>query len=95
MRLLFRRVDVCKTLSLHQVGATIICLERAYSTKDERRMMPFEEYRRLRRRLKMRSRLAGLPVACVGVALSSAVNVHFHPQMLEFQNPDVELAPIL
>ena len=58
-------------------------------------MMPFEQYRKLRRRLKFRSRLAGIPAAVVGVTLSSAVNVHFHPQMLEFQNPEVELAPIL
>ena len=97
MRLLYRHVDVyfhCKTQTLHQVGAAL-CSKRAYSTTDEQRMMPFKEYRRLRRRLKMRARLAGLPVACVGVGLSSAINVHFHPQMLEFQNPDVELAPIL
>ena len=58
-------------------------------------MMPFDQYRRLRRRLKFRSRLAGVPAALFGVTLSSAVNVHFHPQMLEFQNPDVELTPIL
>ena len=58
-------------------------------------MMRFDEYRKLRRRLKTRSRLAGIPMAFVGITLSSAINVHFHPQMIEFQNPDVELAPIL
>ena len=62
---------------------------------DQPRMMPFVDYRKLRRRLKLRSRLAGLPMALTGVALSSAVNIHFQPQMLEFQSPDVELAPIL
>ena len=62
---------------------------------NRQRMMPFDQYRRLRRRLKFRSRLAGVPAALFGVTLSSAVNVHFHPQMLEFQNPDVELTPIL
>ena len=75
--------------------AGLTTVRRAYSASDERRMMPFEEYRKLRRRLKFRSRLAGIPAAVVGVTLSSAVNVHFHPQMLEFQNPEVELTPIL
>ncbi|CAI8042082.1 hypothetical protein GBAR_LOCUS23373 [Geodia barretti] len=62
---------------------------------DRQRMMPFERYRKLRRRLKSRSRVAGVPGALAGVALSSAVNVHFHPQMLEFQNPEAELTHIL
>ena len=67
-----------------------------YTTVPARpRMMPFEDYRKLRTRLKLRSRLAGIPVAVVGVSLSSAVNIHFHPQMLEFQHAEVEMTPIL
>ena len=72
--------------------------KRLYSRSEEEettRMMPFEEYRKLRRRVKTRSRLAGVPMAFVGTTLSSAVNIHFNPQMMEFQNPEVELNPIL
>jgi hypothetical protein len=86
---------MCRAPSFRLIGSAAVCSERNYSTTDTQRMMPFEEYRKLRRRLKMRSRLSGLPVAFLGVGASSAANVHFHPQMLEFQNPDVELAPIL
>ena len=70
---------------------------RTCSTVDigRHRTMPFEQYRKLRRQLKFRARVAGVPAALVGVGLSSAVNVHFHPQMLEFQNPEVELTQIL
>lgn len=82
-----------KLFQIRSVGA--VSPSRAYSSTDEERMMPFVEYRKLRRSIKLRSRLAGLPMAFVGVTLSSAINVHFQPQMLEFQNPEVELTPIL
>ena len=78
-----------------QYRSLLRTLYRAYSADDQRRMMPFVQYRKLRKRLKFRSRLAGLPAALFGVTVSSAVNVHFHPEMLEFQNPEVDMAPIL
>ncbi len=45
-------------------------------------MMPFEEYRKLKKGLKLRARVSGLPMALVGILASSAVNVHFNPNML-------------
>ena len=74
--------------------SSLMCL-RPYSNDSSERMMPFEEYRKIRKRLKIRARLAGLPMALVGTSLSSAISIHFNPQMLEFQNPEVELTPIL
>lgn len=74
--------------------SSIMCF-RPYSNDPSERMMHFEEYRKLRKRLKIRARLAGVPMALVGTSLSSAINIHFNPQMLEFQNPEVELTPIL
>ena len=68
---------------------------RCYSNTGNERMMPFEEYRKIKKRLKNRARLAGIPMALFGTTVSSAINIHFNPQMLEFQNPEVELTPIL
>ena len=56
-------------------------------------MMPFEEYRKLKKALKMRARIAGLPTAVVGVMASSFVNVHFNPRMFEMTPEEVQ--PIL
>lgn len=92
-RLLFASLEVDL---LRRCGVpALVFPKRPYSLREEQRMIPFEEYRKLRRRVKTRSRLAGIPVAFMGVTVSSAFNVHVYPQMLEFQNPDVELAPIL
>lgn len=57
------------------------------------RMMPFEEYRKLKKALKMRARIAGLPTAVVGVMASSFVNIHFNPRMFEMTPEEVQ--PIL
>lgn len=94
-------IHVCrfvgKTIQKHE--SRILCWPilrlRPFSSDPTERMMPFEEYRKLRKRLKIRARLAGVPMALVGTSLSSAISIHFNPQMLEFQNPEVELTPIL
>ena len=54
------------------------------------RMMPFEEYKKIKKRLKWSSRLAGLPGFMVGSGISAAVNVHYFPQIMDFESPDVQ-----
>ncbi len=46
------------------------------------RMMPFEEYRKLKKTLKIRARISGLPMALVSILASSAINVHLNPNLL-------------
>ena len=60
---------------------------------ESERMMPFEEYRKLRKALKWRARIAGIPMGLLGIAASSFVNVHFNPRMFEM-SPE-EIKPIL
>ena len=56
--------------------------------------LTFEEYRKLRKSLKMHSRVAGLPMAFVGMGISSFVNVHFvTPNMFDMTPEEVQ--PIL
>lgn len=55
--------------------------------------MPFEEYRKLKTALKLRARIAGFPMAFVGIALSSVVSIHLNPRMFEM-TPE-EIQPIL
>ena len=107
MAVSFWRVDVvacmeraCKCFGNKIYTKTVQCFlpaihERRYSNTGIERMMPFEEYRKLKKRLKNRARLAGIPMALFGTTVSSAINIHFNPQMLDFQNPEVELTPIL
>lgn len=55
--------------------------------------MSFEEYRKLKKSLKLRTRLAGIPMAFVGTTISSAVHIHFNPRMFEMTPEEVQ--PIL
>jgi len=55
--------------------------------------MTFEEYRNLRKTLKTRSRIAGVPLACVGISISSFVCIQMNPRMFEM-TPE-EMKPIL
>ena len=57
------------------------------------RMMPFKEYRKLRKALKWQSRICGVPFALAGMAISAAVNVYLNPGMFEMAPEDVK--PIL
>ena len=65
---------------------------RPYTSQAENEMN-FEEYRKLRKTLKMRTRLAGIPLAFVGMGISSFVNVQLNPGMFEMQPEEVQ--PIL
>ena len=56
--------------------------------------LTFEEYRKLRKSLKTRGRVAGLPMAFFGMGISSFVNVHYiTPNMFELTPEEVQ--PIL
>lgn len=55
--------------------------------------IPFTEYRKLKKSLKMRSRVAGIPMGFVGISISSAVNIQLNPRMFEM-TPE-EIQPIL
>ena len=69
------------------------CKDSGPVVKTTERMMPFEEYRKLRRSIKWRGRVAGAFTGVFGVALSAAVNAHLNPQM--FEAPPEEVQPIL
>lgn len=56
--------------------------------------MSFEKYRKLRRALKWRGRIAGIPLGLLAISTSSAINIHFNPDMFNPQ-PEVEIQPIL
>ena len=56
--------------------------------------MSFEEYRKLRRSLKWRGRIAGIPMTFLAIAASSAVNIHLNPDMFNPQ-PEAEIPLIL
>ena len=96
---MMRAMEVGVAPSFKRTWCRCLCVVknqgRLLSTEKTERMIPFVEYRKLRKRLKIRARLSGIPMAFVGTSLSSALNLHFNPQMLEFQNPEVELTPIL
>lgn len=69
---------------------------RSYSTSSDGsgEKMTFEEYRKLRKSLKVRTRVAGLPMAFLGMGISSFVNVHYvTPNMFEMTPEEVK--PIL
>ena len=55
--------------------------------------MTFEEYRKLKKSLKMRRRVAGIPMGLGAVVLSSAISVQLNPRMFEM-TPE-EIQPIL
>lgn len=55
--------------------------------------MTFEEYRKLRKSLRTKGRISGIPMAFIGMAASSAVNMQLNPQMFDM-TPE-EIQPIL
>ena len=57
------------------------------------RMMPFPEYRKLRKSLKWQTRICGIPFALAGMAVSATINVYLNPGMFEM-TPE-EVTPIL
>ena len=57
------------------------------------KMMPFEEYRKLKKSHKTKARLWGIPFAFGGMTASSIINVMLTPNMFEM-TPE-EIQPIL
>ena len=55
---------------------------RGPSTPHGPRMMLFEDYRKLKKSLKWRARLAGIPMGFAGVVFSSFINIQLNPTML-------------
>lgn len=53
--------------------------------------MSFEDYRKLKKSLKMRARIAGIPTALLGTTLSSAIAVYLNPRMFEMTPEEVQL----
>ena len=53
----------------------------------------FEDYRKLRKTLKSRSRVAGIPLAFISMGVSSLINVQMNPGMFEMTPEEVQ--PIL
>lgn len=69
--------------------------ERCYSTsvRQPSVTMTFEEYRKTRKSLKVKARVAAVPVAFSGIAVSSAIHLHFNPRLFEMTPEEVQ--PIL
>ena len=57
--------------------------------------MTFEEYRKLKKNLKLRSRLAGLPLGFGGIVLASFINVQLNPHMFEMSPEEAQQHLIL
>ena len=65
-----------------------------YSTPSEsKRQMTFEEYKKLKKRLKWTARVAGIPGFAVFSGISAAINVHYHPDIMNLEAAEVQ--PIL
>ena len=77
----------------HHTATAISSRPYTSQAENDKKQMNFEEYRKLRKTLKMRARLAGIPLAFVGMGMSSFVNVQLNPGMFEMQPEEVQ--PIL
>lgn len=55
--------------------------------------MPFADYRKLKKTVKMRTRLAGIPMGFAGIGISSAISIQLNPRMFEMTPEEVQ--PIL
>ena len=58
-------------------------------------MMNFEEYIKLKRSLKWNARVAGIPMGCIAVGISSMANLHFMPHVFDTSLPPEGITPIL
>ena len=63
------------------------------ATDSNRFNMSFGDYRKLKKDLKIRRRIAGIPMAFLGLGASSAMNVYLNPKMFEMTPEEVQ--PIL
>jgi len=55
--------------------------------------LSFEDYQKLKRKVKSRQRIAGLPIAAVALMTSSAVSAYLNPNM--FDAPPDQIQPIM
>ena len=79
--------------TLERLGARKYSDSSGNQGNDKRTKMSFEEYRKMKKSIKLRTRIAGLPMALAGTSLSSAVWVYMNPRMFEM-TPE-EIQPIL
>ena len=56
-------------------------------------MMSFEDYRKLKKTIKFRARIWGVPFAFAGMSISSTINVMIFPNILDMAPEDIQ--PIL
>lgn len=55
--------------------------------------LTFEEFQKLKRKIRSRQRIAGLPIAAVALMTSSAVSAYLNPNM--FDAPPDQIQPIM
>jgi import inner membrane translocase subunit TIM23 len=55
--------------------------------------LSFAEYQKLKRKIRSRQRIAGLPIAAVALMTSSAVSAYLNPNM--FDAPPDQIQPIM
>ena len=70
------------------------CSQEVNAAVQTEEKMSFEEYRKLRKALKWRGRVAGVPLGFMAMATSSAINLHFNPNMFNPQS-EAEIQLIL
>lgn len=63
------------------------------SSKSKKFDLAFEEYQKLRRKLRSTQRVAGLPIGAAALMTSSAVSAYLNPNM--FDAPPEQIQPIL
>ena len=56
--------------------------------------LSFEEYQKLRRKVRAQKRISGIPFAAVGLTASSMVSVMFNPHLFDATDPE-QIQPIL
>lgn len=79
--------------TLERLGIRKYSDSSANQDDDKKIKMSFEEYRKMKKSIKTRTRIAGLPMALVGTSLSSAISVYLNPHMFEMTPEEVQ--PIL
>lgn len=87
------RGQLCRALPLNAVDLRPAPTCRQSSTEAKERMMPFQQYRKLKQSLKVKARLTGIPAGLLGMATSSAINISLNPRMFEMTPEEVK--PIL
>ena len=76
-------------------------LSRFFSSQNDDQMvskrrfsLTFEEYQKLRRKIRTQKRISGIPFAAVGLTTSSMVSVMLNPNLFEATDPE-QIQPIL